>query len=86
MRLHVPLLLLKEQRRECVKIEDDEGKVTVESFLDSVDYSVDSDYVPSEFALEFVTFIKMVNGAEGEENKTRRTRLARFMWPSCLSV
>lgn len=49
---------------------DDEKPLTVEEFLNKTDYSVDPLYVPSDFALEFVTFIKMVNGAEGEENKT----------------
>ena len=43
---------------------------TVEEWLNTVDYSLDDDYVPSEFALEFVNFIKLVNGGEGEENKT----------------
>lgn len=42
----------------------------VEDYLNQTDYSVDPDYVPSAFALEFVTFIKLVNGAQGEENKT----------------
>ena len=42
----------------------------VEEYLDDVDYNIDPHYVPSDFALEFVTFIKLVNGAEGEENKT----------------
>ena len=42
----------------------------VEEYLDQVNYTVDPDYVPSDFALEFVTFIKLVNGADGEENKT----------------
>lgn len=42
----------------------------VEDYLNNIDYSVDPNYVPSEFALEFVTFIKLVNGAEGEEHKT----------------
>ncbi len=45
-------------------------KMTVDEWLDSVDYSDDPNYVPSLFALEFVNFIKLVNGAEGEENKT----------------
>jgi len=43
---------------------------TVEDYLNSVDYSDDPDYVPSEFALEFINFIKLVNGEPGEENKT----------------
>ena len=42
----------------------------VEDYLNKVDYCVDPDYVPSEFALEFVSFIKLVNGAAGEENQT----------------
>lgn len=42
----------------------------VEDYLNNVDYSIDPYYVPSEFALEFVTFIKLVNGQDGEENKT----------------
>jgi len=44
--------------------------LTVDELLDNVDYSHDPSYVPSMFALEFVNFIKLVNGAEGEENKT----------------
>lgn len=42
----------------------------VEDYLNHTDYTIAPDYVPSDFALEFVTFIKLVNGAEGEENKT----------------
>lgn len=42
----------------------------VEDYLNNTDYSVDPKYVPSEFALQFVTFIKMVNGTQGEEHKT----------------
>lgn len=42
----------------------------VEEYLNSTDYSIEPGYVPSEFALEFVTFIKLVNGTEGEEHKT----------------
>lgn len=42
----------------------------VEDYLNAVDYTVDPNYVPSEFALEFVNFIKLVNGVEGEEHKT----------------
>lgn len=42
----------------------------VEDYLNNTDYSIDPSYVPSEFALEFVTFIKLVNGEQGEENKT----------------
>ena len=42
----------------------------VEDYLNATDYEVDPKYVPSDFALEFVTFIKLVNGVQGEENKT----------------
>ena len=43
---------------------------TVEDWLREVNYGYDPDYMPSDFALEFITFIKLVNGAEGEENKS----------------
>ena len=43
---------------------------TVEQYLNATNYAVDPEYVPSDFALEFVTFIKLVNGAQGEEHKT----------------
>jgi len=43
-------------------------KKTVEEWLRDVDYRDDPDYVPSEFALEFISFIKLVNGDKGEEN------------------
>lgn len=43
---------------------------TVEEYLNSTDYNIDPNYVPSEFALTFVTFIKLVNGEQGEENLT----------------
>ena len=42
----------------------------VEEHLNQVDYSLDPSYVPSDFALRFVTFIKLVNGEQGEENQT----------------
>lgn len=42
----------------------------VEDYLNGIDYKTPKGYVPSNFALEFVTFIKLVNGAEGEENTT----------------
>ncbi len=42
----------------------------VEDYLNNTDYTIDPGYVPSDFALEFVTFIKLVNGVDGEENKT----------------
>jgi phage terminase large subunit-like protein len=42
----------------------------VEDYLNKTDYGADLTYVPSTFALEFVTFIKLVNGVQGEEHKT----------------
>lgn len=42
----------------------------VEDYLRLVNYAPDPSYVPSTFALEFVTFIKLVNGTDGEEHKT----------------
>ena len=45
-------------------------KKQVTEWLNEIDYSVDADYLPSDFALEFITFIKLVNGGEGEENKS----------------
>lgn len=42
----------------------------VEDYLNNTDYKIRAGYVPSDFALEFVTFIKLVNGEQGEENKT----------------
>ena len=44
--------------------------IRVEDYLNHTSYTVDPDYVPSDFALEFVTFIKLVNGTDGEENLT----------------
>ena len=46
------------------------GPKKVEDYLNSTDYEDDPNYVPSAFALGFVAFIKMVNGGQGEENKT----------------
>lgn len=43
---------------------------TVDEYLNECSYEDDPFYVPSEFALKFVSFIKLVNGAEGESNLT----------------
>ena len=43
---------------------------TVEEYLNSTNYKIDPSYVPSLFALNFVNFIKLVNGTEGESHKT----------------
>lgn len=48
----------------------DVDQKTVEDYLNEVVYKDQLTYCPSDFALAFVTFIKLVNGAEGEENKT----------------
>lgn len=47
-------------------------KKTVDEWLNSVDYhSLNSgSYVPTDFSLQMMNFIKLVNGSEGEENKT----------------
>jgi phage terminase large subunit-like protein len=45
-------------------------KKTVVEWLNTVDYSNHAGYIPSDFALDFVNFIKLVNGEEGEENLT----------------
>lgn len=49
---------------------DKDNPPSVEDYLNAADYRVDPTYVPSDFALEFVSFIKLVNGNEGEENLT----------------
>ena len=51
-------------------MEDIKPPMKVEDYLDATNYTVDPNYVPSDFALEFITFIKLVNGTEGEEHKT----------------
>lgn len=48
----------------------EEAAPSVEWYLNNVNYQVPLDYVPSEFSLGFVNFIKLVNGSGGEEHKT----------------
>jgi len=43
---------------------------SVDEWLNGADYSLNPNYIPSQFALEFAAFIKLVNGGRGEENKT----------------
>jgi len=43
---------------------------TVVEHLNNISYKEDTSYVPSLFALEFINFIKLVNGESGEEHKT----------------
>lgn len=52
--------------------EDDLGieTKTVDEWLNSVSYAEDPNYIPSQFAVAFVNFIKLVNGGAGEENVT----------------
>lgn len=52
---------------------------TVDEYLNGVDFGSLNDskrYVPSSFALEFMNFIKLVNGEVGEDNKTPVMHLA----------
>ena len=42
----------------------------IEELLNNISYTPAKDYIPSDFAMKFINFIKMVNGAEGEENLT----------------
>lgn len=52
---------------------------TVDDYLNEVDFMLlnsNADYVPSEFALKFMNFIKLVNGDMGEDNKTPVMHLA----------
>lgn len=48
----------------------DNDTVTVDDHLNAVNYSEDPHYVPSEFAVKFVDFIKMVNDGKGESSPT----------------
>lgn len=51
-------------------IMDDEGTPkTVEEYLNEISYEVDPNYVPSDFALQFIIFIKLVEGGN-PENKS----------------
>ena len=50
--------------------EADLTKASLTEMLKNVTLKAPPNYVPSEFALTFVNFIKLVNGTEGEENKT----------------
>ena len=46
------------------------NKKTVTEYLNDISYAEIDNYIPSQFSLEFVNFIKLVNGEIGEENKT----------------
>lgn len=43
---------------------------TVEDYVNEATYGEDIGYIPSDFALEFINFVKMVNGEQGEEHLT----------------
>lgn len=47
-------------------------KQGLDAWLDQVDYSIlnSPDYIPTEFSLIFMNWIKLVNGTEGESHKT----------------
>jgi len=53
-------------------------KQTLDDLLNKVSYQFlnSSEYVPSEFALTFMNFIKLVNWPQGESNKTPPVHLA----------
>ncbi len=53
-------------------------KKTVDQWLNDIDYTDDPTYVPSEFALEFISFIKLVNGDKGEGPALYPRRSCRF--------
>ena len=68
-------------------------KKTVDQWLDEIDYAFlnDGSYTPTPFALQFINFIKLVNGGTGESHPspvvhmamldkltTKRTRLANL--------
>ena len=46
------------------------AKKTVDDFLNEVDFMALTSYRPSEFAIKFTNFIKLVNGLQGESHKT----------------
>lgn len=51
-------------------LEEQVKPLKVEDYLRTVKYDDDGSYVPSDFALNFVNFIKLVNGEDGEEHVT----------------
>lgn len=52
-------------------------KKTLDEWLNNIDYSdiAEGSYVPSEFSLFFMNFIKLVNGKDGESHKTPAVHL-----------
>ena len=50
---------------------NEEKQWQLEDYVNAVDYAhINDGYVPSPEAIEFLTFIKLVNGVKGEENKS----------------
>lgn len=49
-------------------VQPKEEKKTVDQWLKELDYGKLEQYIPTSFAVGFIDFIKMVNGAEGEEH------------------
>jgi predicted phage terminase large subunit-like protein len=43
---------------------------SVEDWLNDISYSNDPQYEPTEFSLKFISFIKLVNGGQGEEHRS----------------
>lgn len=68
--MHVSMLKPMDTRIRLMGIDDRPKAKKVEDYLREIVYGDDSDYVPSSFALEFINFIKLVNGVEGEEHLT----------------
>jgi predicted phage terminase large subunit-like protein len=58
--------------RELAELKEIEANTPdLDERLNHVDYGYfDKDYRPSQFALQFINFVKLVNGPEGEENKS----------------
>jgi predicted phage terminase large subunit-like protein len=49
----------------------DTDNITLEKLIRDVDYkALEDGYIPSQFAIEMVNFIKLVNGAQGEEHNS----------------
>lgn len=65
-----PVAAVLKQFAEAAHQHEDGTPWKVEDYLNHTNYALDLTYVPSLFALEFVNFIKLVNGVDGEENKT----------------
>ncbi len=59
-----------EERRRYLMGAADRIARPVEDYLNEISYDGHDNYVPSDFALEFINFIKLVNGAQGEEHLT----------------